>query len=144
MFNVLSNTRKNLECEVAFLCLYDKGVDDLRKSGNSYMSKLLEYKGRLVYDKMEQLRSLQDKKLVEEKNIENIRNFILLGVKQIIETETIKTKIHICPICFNGEVEYCLEPCGHTLCTKCCKRLGTTCNMCRNVFDKKIKLFFSI
>ena len=50
-----------------------------------------------------------------------------------------------CPICLTSQIEVALDPCGHTLCSKCTtKNMSMSCPMCRNHYGKKIRLYFSV
>jgi hypothetical protein len=62
--------------------------------------------------------------------------------KQLHETQ-INNK-YKCTICLTNEVNYCLQPCGHTLCTDCYGKLAknTKCYACNTIINSKQKLFF--
>ena len=51
---------------------------------------------------------------------------------------------NLCSICVVREVDTCISPCGHTLCSQCSnKMLSKNCFVCRTEIDKNIKMFFS-
>jgi hypothetical protein len=37
----------------------------------------------------------------------------------------------ICGICLDSQVTYFIDPCGHTICTKCKDKIRNTCHFCR-------------
>lgn len=47
-----------------------------------------------------------------------------------------------CPVCMNAQVEVYIDPCGHTFCQKCAKKIYTNCGFCRAPIKKVNKLFF--
>jgi hypothetical protein len=47
-----------------------------------------------------------------------------------------------CPVCMNAQVEVYIDPCGHTFCQKCSKKIYTNCGFCRAPIKKVNKLFF--
>jgi hypothetical protein len=49
----------------------------------------------------------------------------------------------VCPICLNEHVTIAIDPCGHTFCSTCVRRMNNDCGMCRNRMKNKIKIYFS-
>lgn len=47
-----------------------------------------------------------------------------------------------CPVCMSAQVEVYIDPCGHTFCQKCSKKIYTNCGFCRAPIKKVNKLFF--
>lgn len=77
---------------------------------------------------------------VEQNILQKLRNAILKNIANKSSTEQTN---NICPICFNKEIEYCVYPCGHTLCVDCHKRIVDKCFICRRYCDDIIQLYFS-
>jgi hypothetical protein len=49
----------------------------------------------------------------------------------------------ICSICLNEHVTTALDPCGHTFCSTCARRLNNDCGICRSRIKNRIKVYFS-
>lgn len=49
---------------------------------------------------------------------------------------------HACPICLTNEIDAFIDPCGHTLCTKCSSKI-TYCHMCRTKVKVAKSIYFS-
>jgi hypothetical protein len=145
MFRDISVIRKKLECEIILsnTMTNNEDTDILTDMGNKYIDKLCILQTDLLDDKKKYLKTLEEKKLLIEENLNALRNFILLGVKEIVNTEVAKQKLHLCPICFTNEVDICLEPCGHTICSSCSDKVNHSCMVCRKHIEKKIRLYFS-
>lgn len=50
--------------------------------------------------------------------------------------------VHLCPICLTNEIDAFIDPCGHTLCTKCSSKI-TYCHMCRTKVKVAKSIYFS-
>ncbi|CAD7955883.1 unnamed protein product [Amoebophrya sp. A120] len=48
---------------------------------------------------------------------------------------------NLCKICFDGELNCCLYPCGHVVCCQKCSKQITECPVCRYTISEVIKLF---
>lgn len=46
-----------------------------------------------------------------------------------------------CTICYEDPVTMCMQPCGHTFCTKCTEKLTTRCFICNLPVTAKTKMF---
>lgn len=46
-----------------------------------------------------------------------------------------------CTICYEDPVTMCMQPCGHTFCTKCTEKLTTRCFICNRPVTAKSKMF---
>lgn len=82
-----------------------------------------------------------------EKKITEFRNLFIYIMNKISKPNTEAKKI--CPICFENEVDICLNPCGHTLCNKCVilnrsNYISNKCYSCRTVVNDYIKIYFSL
>jgi hypothetical protein len=74
---------------------------------------------------------------------ETLRN-IIIKTDNLFNNENKenKNKINIlCKICDESDIEYCLNPCGHTFCKHCVSRLKNTCFTCRSKINSKIKVY---
>jgi hypothetical protein len=49
----------------------------------------------------------------------------------------------ICSICLNEHVNIAIDPCGHTFCSICARRMNNDCGICRTRIKNRIKVFFS-
>lgn len=88
-----------------------------------------------------ELTELRKKRDDIEENMAAMRKCVLLGVQMMIPEE--KVQKHLCPVCFDQEVNMVLIPCGHTACAACTKQIGDTCMSCRRRVNSKHTLFFS-
>ena len=50
----------------------------------------------------------------------------------------------ICQICLENQIEYFIDPCGHTICKKCAEKTLNTpnCHYCRTKKNELKKLFY--
>ena len=84
---------------------------------------------------------------VIEKKICDFRNLFIYIINKI--SKPIEDAIKLCPICFENEVDICLNPCGHTLCNKCVlsnrsRYTSEKCYSCRTNIQDYIKIYFSL
>jgi len=88
-----------------------------------------------------------------EENIENIEiklkdftNLFIYIINHIIKDKEISN--NMCPICFENQIDICLNPCGHTACNKCILTLTNNkkdkCFTCRSPVNEYIKIYFSL
>jgi hypothetical protein len=91
-------------------------------------------------------------KILQE-NIENIEiklkdftNLFIYIINHIIKDKEISN--NMCPICFENQIDICLNPCGHTACNKCILTLTNNkkdkCFTCRSPVNEYIKIYFSL
>jgi hypothetical protein len=91
-------------------------------------------------------------KILQE-NIENIEiklkdftNLFIYIINHIIQDKEISN--NMCPICFENQIDICLNPCGHTACNKCILSITNNkkdkCFTCRSPVNEYIKIFFSL
>lgn len=77
-----------------------------------------------------------------------IKNMIDISIKETLNDEEeneLKVDSKTCPICFENEVNYCFNPCGHLICHNCSEQIrNNKCSTCRQVYNSKIKVFFNI
>jgi hypothetical protein len=81
-----------------------------------------------------------------EKKIIEFRTLFIYIINKITKPQLDNKKL--CPICFENEVDICLNPCGHTLCNKCVisnrsRYTNEKCYSCRGVIHDYIKIYFS-
>lgn len=86
--------------------------------------------------------------IIEEK-ISDYRNFFITIIKEILKSNENNESKKLCPICFENEVEMCVNPCGHTLCNKCVisninNNRSNKCYSCRTIIKDYIKIYFSV
>jgi hypothetical protein len=98
----------------------------------NYTVKLLEFENTI---------DIIEKKIIE------FRTLFIYIINKITKPQLDNKKL--CPICFENEVDICLNPCGHTLCNKCVisnrsRYTNEKCYSCRGVIHDHIKIFFSL
>jgi hypothetical protein len=73
--------------------------------------------------------------------IKNYKNLL----KTSFENSEIKDifNTNICSICYDKEITICCNPCGHTFCNDCSKKIITKCFICNANCNNKIKLFIT-
>jgi hypothetical protein len=67
------------------------------------------------------------------------------AIKYLLNTYNIlksTSTFHACPICLTHEIDAFIDPCGHTLCTKCSSKI-TYCHMCRTKVKIAKSIYFS-
>ena len=82
-----------------------------------------------------------------ENKITDFRNLFIYIINKI--SKPVEEAIKLCPICFENEVDICLNPCGHTICNKCVlsnrsRYSNEKCYSCRTKVQDYIKLYFSL
>jgi len=71
------------------------------------------------------------------------KHITLREAMQVFKTGSQVTSEPICPICINDTVGMAMNPCGHTFCQTCAKRMVNECGVCRGRIKDRLKLFFS-
>jgi hypothetical protein len=72
---------------------------------------------------------INSKYILRKKRIQDYLNELKDVVKNSIEKENIdelKKELQ-CGICFENNIKYCINPCEHTFCESCTKKLNRTC-----------------
>jgi hypothetical protein len=59
------------------------------------------------------------------------------------DNDSTSKRVNMCSVCTTHKINICLNPCGHTFCSKCVSKMDSTCGMCRSHYQTKIKLFIS-
>jgi len=82
-------------------------------------------------------------------NIESIKKDYDLAVIEFEKIKNVFLKLNsimpstMCQICLENQVDYYIDPCGHTICSKCkssCEK-STNCHYCRNKRNKYCRLY---
>jgi len=100
---------------------------------NYYTVKLLEYENTI--------------ELIEQK-IADFRNLFIYIINKMTKPNIENKKL--CPICFENEVDLCLNPCGHTICNRCIMNNYNNynnkdkCYSCRTIIKDYIRIYFSL
>lgn len=50
---------------------------------------------------------------------------------------------YVCFVCVERSINVFIDPCGHTMCDECSKKISNKCPMCRATINKKCTLFMS-
>ena len=99
------------------------------------------------------------KELIEKKidsyyinlNLDKLKNNLNISYNKLQET---KQKINIifgiipvtiCQICLENQIEYFVDPCGHTLCGVCkdkCVKVSSSCHYCRTNRNSFKRIYF--
>lgn len=76
--------------------------------------------------------------------IENYKKFLhYKNIVKLIRFSEMTDKEPLCSICLDDSISYTSVPCGHTFCSGCILRQGTSCALCRSVVREKVKIYFS-
>lgn len=118
----------------------DKDLDDLLLVESNYIQKL---------DSMQKLFSTATESKIQESqgilesisgNLNVNRELIHDFLKSIIPEE--QQKINLCSICFEKEINACLNPCGHSFCKGCTEKFqNTSCPSCRVRYQSVLPLY---
>lgn len=139
---------------------YDVTNQEYIKAKNEYdtfVYKILDENGNVREKSEDQIRQLSDEiqQQIEEKytslNIEQLKqNYLdafdeygslIMKLKSITGTVIPTT---VCQICLENQVEYFLDPCGHTICGTCkqtCENSRKNCHYCRKNRNAFKRLF---
>jgi hypothetical protein len=88
----------------------------------------------------------------EEHRLEPAYQAYLLSLKKLVLLSDAMAAIRaivnvplepLCPICFHEPISLAYEPCGHTICSICSGRQGSTCAICRCSVRDRLRLYFS-
>ena len=76
--------------------------------------------------------------------IETYNKFLYYkNIVKLIRFSEVTEKEPLCSICFDETVSFITVPCGHTFCSNCVLRQGTSCALCRCNIREKVKIYFS-
>ena len=129
----------------------NQNMDDEGTLSNIYMNynnTIKEnYKKWIVDYYTPQLLSVENNIEIIENKIAEFRNLFIFIINKILRTNEINdNNKKLCPICFENEVDMCINPCGHTLCNRCIisNRNSNKCYSCRGHIVDYIKIYFSV
>jgi len=71
------------------------------------------------------------------------KHIILRDAIQVFKTGSQVVSEPICPICITEPVGMAINPCGHTFCQTCARRMVNECGVCRSRIRDRLKLYFS-
>jgi hypothetical protein len=71
------------------------------------------------------------------------KHIALREAMQVFKTGSQVASEPLCPICITETVGMAINPCGHTFCQTCAKRMVNECGVCRGRIRDRLKLFFS-
>jgi len=85
------------------------------------------------------IEELNDKLSINNNKINGFKKIILKCASDSDE----KVKHNICNICDANKINICINPCGHTFCSKCIEKMNSKCGMCRGKIETKIKIYIA-
>ena len=152
--NLLNNSRQNNNNLKNNEKLFKFDNNDY-KDTKEYIDYLLDVNKKIhnsdsyFLEKINEENSRLNKKCADiEDKMKIIRNMIMISIKESLNNEDsneLKVDSKTCPICFESEVSYCLNPCGHLICYECSDHINNSkCPTCRQYYSSKIKVYFSI
>jgi len=150
--NYLKSSQNNHFNVMNIINNYSINDNNLNEIYNGYNTKIKEnYEEWIKNTYTPQLLMIENNIELIENKINNYRNLFLFIINKILKSTVIndvETK-KLCPICFENEVDMCINPCGHTICNKCTISNRTTnsfnkCYSCRTNIKDYIKIFFSV
>lgn len=116
---------------------------------SNYNSKMRETYKKWLFDYYNpQLIAIENNIEIIENKIAEFRNLFIFIINKILKTNEINDNKKLCPICFENEVDMCINPCGHTLCNRCIisniNNSHHKCYSCRGHIIDYIKIYFSV
>lgn len=124
--------------------------NDVSKIYMNYNQKIRDnYKDWLENYYTPQKNSIENNIEIINEKINDFRKLFIFIINNILKSnDMITDNKKLCPICFENEVDTCLNPCGHTLCNNCVisNRNWRTknCYSCRSLITDYIKIYFSV
>ena len=141
-FNNYSNINFNNDSNINF---------DVSKLYMNYNEKITDsYNNWLKNYYIPNILKIENNIAIIEKKINDFRNLFIYIINKILKTTEINNdNKKICPICFENEVNICLNPCGHTICSNCISKnrnllVNLKCYSCRSEIRDYIKIYFSV
>lgn len=122
----------------------EKNINDIKLDKDIFVDTNF-IKITIINKLLTELNCINSKYILKKNEYQDYLNELKDVVKNSIEKENInelKKELH-CGICFENNIKYCINPCGHTFCENCTKKLNRTCFFCNQSFTSKIKLFLS-
>jgi hypothetical protein len=71
------------------------------------------------------------------------KHIVLRDAIQVFKTGSQVVSEPVCPICITDPVGTAMNPCGHTFCQTCARRMVNECGVCRARIRDRLKLYFS-
>jgi hypothetical protein len=135
----------------------DSQLTIVREKFNSFsesIKKCIENISQTPCDSDNQLKELLEEKIEKFYSILEIDALIDNFYKKLEQFEKTKYKISlisgtflpttICQICMENQVDYFIDPCGHTICRLCkstCENKTNKCHYCRTVRNSYRKIY---
>lgn len=104
-----------------------------------------EFIAMLAVRAFEMIKSLELEKYYEERVtlLEHYNAAVPLLTQVKDEFFSDQVNIGNCPICYEKNISYTLQNCGHCLCDDCKKKIGTNCFLCRAHISKITRIYIS-
>lgn len=122
--------------------------DILNNSFNNYQKDIKDKYEKWIFNHfIVQNKILEDNIKNVENKIADFNNLFINIINNFIKDKEISK--NTCPICFENQIDICLNPCGHTLCNKCSVNNyyyynNGNCFICRKPVKEYIKIYFSL
>jgi hypothetical protein len=154
-FNILKNVKDKISKLYIKKIEIDEKINLAKKNNLLFtdtINNTINFFNEIEYDP--NLKDLLNKKVdlyFLNNNIENLMNESLIIDKELEDTKSLITLFSSflpsvsCSICFDKQVEYFMDPCGHSVCKDCkikCE-VSNKCHYCRTVRKKFNKLYLS-
>ena len=125
--------------------------NDISNIYMNYNQKIRDnYKDWLENHYTPQKNTIENNIDIINEQINDFRKLFIFIINKILKSnDMINDNKKLCPICFEHEVDTCLNPCGHTLCNNCVISnrnwsIKNKCYSCRTLITDYIKIYFSV
>jgi hypothetical protein len=117
------------------LCIKNKLIP------NEIEDNIIKFKNDLKVEIDEMSKKIKDNK----KRISDFNKLVFDSLNENNDETNMQKneRINICSVCMTHKINICLNPCGHTFCSKCVRKMNSTCGMCRSNYFTQIKLFIA-
>ena len=129
----------------------NKNDNDVSKIYMNYNEKIRDnYKDWLENYYIPQKKAIENNIEIIDEKISEFRKLFIFIINNILKSnDIINDNKKLCPICFENEIDTCLNPCGHTLCNNCVISnrnwsITNKCYSCRTRITDYIKIYFSV
>lgn len=120
--------------------IQDKDLDDLLLAESTYIEKLDSMRKLFSEATEAKIRESQDVLNTISGKLTLNRELIHDFLKSIIPEENRKS--NLCSICFEKELNACLNPCGHSFCKECTGKFhNSSCPTCRTRYQTVLPLY---
>jgi len=122
--------------------------NNLNNSFTEYQTNIKDNYDKWINNHYEiKLKSFEENIEIIELKLKDFSNLFTYIINNIIGDKEISK--NMCPICFENEIDICINPCGHTTCNKCIISNRTNiynnkCFTCRGNVNDYIKIYFSL